>query len=467
MTTLIQSPAWTALEKHKKDTGRGAIDASKKRILTLGDLTFDYTRHLITDETLELLGALATQQNLTQWRNKMMTGAAINTTENRAVLHTALRADPTHSISVDGTDVMPDILSNRKRLYTFAKQVREGDWTGASGLPITDIVNIGIGGSDLGPKMAVHACTPAQDTDLRFHFVSNIDATDILVTLNKCNPETTLFIIASKTFTTIETLTNAKTARDWLVSKLGEEAVESHFVAVSTARAKAIDFGIGAQNIFGFWDWVGGRYSVWSAIGLPLILAIGGNGFDEFLAGARMVDDHFKTAPLKTNIPALMALLGIWYRNFHGMPAQAILPYDEYLTHLPRYLQQLDMESNGKSVDRDGSPVDYDTGPILFGEVGTNGQHAFYQLIHQGTTVIPCDFIVCETPRHHKKNHHDILNANAMAQPDALAKGRQTNDPFRAFEGNRPTSLITLKSLTPKHWVWLWLFTNIKFSSKV
>lgn len=450
MTSLTQSSAWIALNTHYDAVKENPIDLSQNRVVELGDLSFDYTRHLIGDETLNLLQNLANQQGITEWRDRMMAGDAINTTENRAVLHTALRADTATPVEVDGADIMPDILGMRKRLYAFAKDVRDGVWVGATGLPITDIVNIGIGGSDLGPKMVVHACTPLQDTDLRFHFVSNIDATDILITLNKCNPETTLFIIASKTFTTIETLTNAKTARNWVTEKLGDEAVSHHFVAVSTAKDKAIGFGINAENIFGFWDWVGGRYSVWSAIGLPLILAIGGHGFDKFLAGARLADDHFKTAPLLENIPVIMGLLGVWYRNFYGLPAQAILPYDEYLTHLPRYLQQLDMESNGKSVTRDGAPVDYDTGPILFGEVGTNGQHAFYQLIHQGTTVIPCDFIICETPHHHKKNHHDILNANGMAQPDALAKGRVSNDPFRTFSGNRPTSLITLKSLTPK-----------------
>lgn len=450
MVSLPQTSAWQALEKHHQSFGDATIDLNKKRHIILDELTFDYTRHLINDETLSLLNNLAVQQNLAQWRERMFTGEAINTTENRAVLHTALRADPACVIEVDGKNIMPDIIGMRKALYTFAQDVRDGIWTGATGMPITDIVNIGIGGSDLGPKMAVEACVPACDTDLRFHFVSNIDATDILTTLQKLRPETTLFIIASKTFTTIETMTNAGTAREWITQSLGKEAIAKHFVAISTAQEKAKAFGIAENNIFGFWDWVGGRYSVWSSIGLPLILAIGPHGFDEFLAGARLADDHFKQADFFENIPIIMALLGIWYRNFHDMPAQAILPYDTYLRSLPRFLQQLDMESNGKSIDRDGTPVPYETGPIIFGEPGTNGQHAFYQLIHQGTTKIPCDFIVCENPHHKKETHHKILNANAYAQPDALALGRDHDNPYRVFTGNRPSSMITLNSLTPK-----------------
>lgn len=450
MIDLTRTDAWNALGKHHSSTQYDPIDLGKKRVIDLDNLKFDFTRHLITDKTLSLLEGLATQQDVTGWRDKMFTGETVNTTEKRAVLHTALRADPTSAVHVDGADVMPNILRTRKRVYTFAKDVRDGVWTGTTGMPITDIVNIGIGGSDLGPKMAVRACVSSCDTDLRFHFVSNIDATDILSTLDKVRPETTLFIIASKTFTTIETMTNAKTARDWLVSKLGSSATEKHFVAVSTAKEKVVEFGINENNIFGFWDWVGGRYSIWSSIGLPLVLAIGLHGFEEFLKGARLADDHFKTAPFHENIPMIMGMLGVWYRNFYNLPAYAVLPYDEYLEHLPRYLQQLDMESNGKSIDRNGNRVTYDTGPILFGEVGTNGQHAFYQLIHQGTTIVPCDFIICDTPSHNKKDHHAILNSNGIAQPDALAAGQRHEDPYRLFEGNRPTSLITLKSLTPK-----------------
>ncbi len=450
MSSLTNTAAWQALSTHYQKISARPIDLTQIRAIKLDDLTFDYTRHLIDDETLRLLTNLATEQGVVQARDDMFMGSAINTTENRAVLHTALRSDPKTEILINGHNIAYDILSMQKRLYTFAKDIREGVWVGATGMPITDVVNIGIGGSDLGPKMTVQACTPFQDTDLRFHFVSNIDATDILSTLNKCRPETTLFIIASKTFTTIETLTNAKTAREWITNKLGDEAVANHFVAVSTATEKVREFGINPQNMFGFWEWVGGRYSIWSAIGLPLILAIGPHGFDDFLNGARLVDEHFKTTPLEKNIPVIMALLGIWYRNFYDFPAQAILPYETYLTHFPRYLQQLDMESNGKSVSKTGEKIDYDTGPIIFGEVGTNGQHAFYQLIHQGTTIIPCDFILCKNPHHHKHTHHTILNANALAQPDALAQGRGSDEPHRVFEGNRPSSIISLEHLTPK-----------------
>ncbi len=450
MTALTQSPAWLALENHHKDQREGGLPANKTRQLTLGDMHVDLSRHLVHDQTVSLLMDLCIQQNLPQWRDKMMMGEIVNTTEKRAALHTALRANPAKPIQLDGVNVAPDILLSRKRVYSFAQDVRNGVWRGATGLPITDVVNIGIGGSDLGPKMAVAACVHQHDTALRFHFVSNIDAHDLLSTLKKCRPETTLFIIASKTFTTIETLTNAKTARDWVVDLLGEKAVTHHFVAISTAEDKAVKFGIHRDNIFGFWDWIGGRYSVWSAIGLPLILAIGPDGFDDFLSGACLMDEHFASADLSENIPVMMAVLGIWYRNFYDFPAHAILPYEDRLKHFPRYLQQLDMESNGKSVTRDGSPVDYQTGPIIFGEVGTNGQHAFYQLIHQGTTKIPCDFIVIDTPYHDQKTHHDILHANGLAQPEALIHGRDADEPHRVFSGHRPSNVITLKELTPK-----------------
>jgi glucose-6-phosphate isomerase len=410
----------------------------KERKITLDGITLDYSRNLIDDEVLQQLEALAMQQDVSGWVKKMFAGDAINQTENRAVLHTALRSDD--------ENVKPEVLEVKQRLYEFADKIR-------SDKKIKSVVNIGIGGSDLGPKMVTEALKPFHDTGMVFHFVSNIDSSHLVEALKQCEPETTLFIIASKTFTTIETLTNAQTARAWLVESLGEAAVADHFVAVSTAAEKVSAFGINTDNMFGFWDWVGGRYSVWSAIGLPIILAIGPDAFEDFLGGAHAMDEHFQSAPLMQNMPVVMGLLGVWYRNFMNCPVLAVLPYDQYLEHFAAYLQQLDMESNGKSVDRDGNPVDYDTGPIVFGEPGTNGQHAFYQLIHQGTTIIPCDFIVTHTPQNPRGEHHKILVANALAQPEALAQGRTLEEAggnqFKVFSGNRPSNVLNIEELTP------------------
>jgi glucose-6-phosphate isomerase len=445
MSQLTQSAPWNNLISLASTSVDIRGDRPQNYSIELDGLSLDYSRNLVNNAILAELQALAEQQDVAGWIEKMFAGEAINHTENRAVLHTALRAD-------DAT-AKAEVKDVKKRLYKFADQVREGEWRGATGKFITDVVNIGIGGSDLGPKMVVEALRPYNDKDINVHFVSNIDSTHLAETLIKCKPETTLFIIASKTFTTIETLTNAQTARQWLVRVLGEEAVAKHFVAVSTAVEKVAEFGIDPANMFEFWDWVGGRYSVWSAIGLAIILAIGPQGFEEFLSGARDMDTHFRTAPLMQNMPVVMGLLGVWYRNFLKLPVVAVLAYDQYLEHFAAYLQQLDMESNGKSVDRDGNAVDYDTGPIIFGEPGTNGQHAFYQLIHQGTTKIPCDFIITHTPQNPRGDHHKILVANAQAQPEALAVGRTLEeakgDVYKVFSGNRPSNILNVQELTP------------------
>ncbi len=445
MSTLTQSAPWKNLESLVSAPVDLRADRLQDSMIELNGISLDYSRNLVNKDIMAALEALAVQQDVQGWIQKMFAGDAINHTENRAVLHTALREETQNA--------KPEVAEVKKRLYSFADKVRNGEWRGASGKYITDVVNIGIGGSDLGPKMVVEALRPFNDKDMNVHFVSNIDSTHLAETIIKCKPETTLFIIASKTFTTIETLTNAQTARQWLVRSLGEEAVAKHFVAVSTAAEKVAEFGIDTDNMFGFWDWVGGRYSVWSAIGLAIVLAIGPQGFEEFLSGARDMDTHFKTAPLMQNMPVVMGLLGVWYRNFLKLPVVAVLAYDQYLEHFAAYLQQLDMESNGKSVDRDGNAVDYDTGPIIFGEPGTNGQHAFYQLIHQGTTKIPCDFIITHTPQNPRGDHHKILVANATAQPEALAVGRTLEeakgDVYKVFSGNRPSNILNVQELTP------------------
>jgi glucose-6-phosphate isomerase len=438
MSKLTQSAPWKKLteEAGKKFDLREKRNENYK--ITLDGMTLDYSRNLVDEAVLQQLEKLAVQQDVAGWIEKMFAGETINQTENRAVLHTALRED--------NENARPEVLEIKQNLYDFADKIR-------SEKKIKSVVNIGIGGSDLGPKMVTEALKPFHDTGMEFYFVSNIDSSHLVETLKRCDPKTTLFIIASKTFTTIETLTNAQTAREWLVAALGEAAVADHFVAVSTAAQKVAAFGIDTNNMFGFWDWVGGRYSVWSAIGLPIILAIGPDAFDDFLAGAHAMDKHFRTAPLMQNMPVMMGLLGVWYRNFMNCPVLAVLPYDQYLEHFAAYLQQLDMESNGKSVDRDGHPVDYQTGPIVFGEPGTNGQHAFYQLIHQGTTIIPCDFIITHTPQHPRGLHHKILVANAKAQPEALAQGRTLEEAdgniYRVFSGNRPSNILNIDELTP------------------
>ncbi len=477
LPTLTRSPVWAALAAHRDalagTTLRALFDADPGRFdrfsLRLGGLLLDVSKNRVTDETLSLLTALARARDVEGWRDRMFAGDRINTTEDRAVLHTALRNRANRPVLVDGRDVMPDVNAVLARMAAFCDRVRDGDWRGHTGKPITDIVNIGIGGSDLGPAMAAQALTPWRHPRLTGHFVSNVDGTHIAEVLKRVDPETTLFIIASKTFTTQETIANARTARAWFLEKAGDEAaVAKHFVAVSTNEAEVRAFGIDPANMFGFWDWVGGRYSLWSAIGLPLALLIGPERFTEFLAGGHAMDEHFRNAPLDRNMPVILAMLGIWYGNFHGCAAHAVLPYDQYLARFPAYLQQLDMESNGKGVDRDGNPVDYDTGPIIFGEPGTNGQHAFYQLIHQGTRVIPCDFIATRETMNPVGRHHALLLSNALAQPEALLKGKTAEEvraelagegkagpaldallPHKVFPGDRPTNFLLFDRMDP------------------
>ena len=425
------------------------------------DFLLDYSKNNINAETIDLLIRLAEESNLKQAIQDMFTGKRINTTENRAVLHTALRNRDNHPILLDGKDVMPEINAVLDKMHTFSDKVRNGSWVGATGKAITDVVNIGIGGSDLGPAMAVEALKHYKAKNINFHFVSNVDGTDMAENLRTCAPETTLFIISSKTFTTLETLTNAKTAREWLVKALGEQAVKKHFVAVSTNTPAVAEFGIDTDNMFVFWDFVGGRYSLWSAIGLSLMIAIGYDQFVELLTGAFEMDKHFQTADFKHNMPVIMGLLEVWYSTYMNAESHAVLPYDQYLRRLPAYLQQLDMESNGKGVKKSGRFVDYKTGTILFGEPGTNGQHSFYQLIHQGTHLIPCDFIAPIETLNKVGNHHTLLLANFVAQTEALMMGKTAEElraegvkeeliPFKTFTGNRPSTSILFNKLTPK-----------------
>ena len=427
---------------------------------TFDGFLLDYSKNNITDETMKLLLELANESDLKNAINNMFSGEKINTTEHRAVLHTALRNRDNHPIYVNGQDVMPEINRVFEQMKTFSDSVRSGKWKGATGKAITDVVNIGIGGSDLGPAMAHDALTYYRIDSIHFHFVSNVDGTDISEALKRCNPETTLFIISSKTFTTQETLTNAKTARQWLVKHLGEDAVEKHFVAVSTNEKGVKEFGINPQNMFVFWDFVGGRYSMWSAIGLSLMIGIGYDAFMEMLDGAYAMDMHFKNTPFEQNLPVILGLLGVWYTTYMGAESYVVLPYNQYLHKLPEYLQQLDMESNGKGVKKNGNAVDYATGPILFGAAGTNGQHSFYQLIHQGTHLIPADFIAPIHSLNETGNQHDILLANFIAQPEALMKGKTADEvraegvteelvPFKTFTGNRPSNTILLNKITP------------------
>lgn len=420
----------------------------------------DYSKNNITQKTMDLLFELARESGLKEAINDMFEGKKINTSENRAVLHTALRNRDNHPIYVDGKDVMPEINRVLQQMKVFSSSVRTGKWRGATGKRIKNVVNIGIGGSDLGPAMASDALAFYRIDTINFHFVSNIDGTDITETLKKCNPETTLFIISSKTFTTQETITNALTAREWLVNALGNEAVAKHFVAVSTNTKAVAEFGINPENMFVFWDFVGGRYSLWGAIGLSLMIGIGYRNFIEMLEGAFAMDNHFKNTPFEQNLPVILGLLGIWYTTYLGAETYAVLPYDQYLRKLPLYLQQLDMESNGKHAKKDGHFVDYPTGPILFGEAGTNGQHSFYQLIHQGTHLIPTDFIAPIHSLNETGNQHDILLANFVAQPEALMRGKTADEvraegvpenlvAFKTFEGNRPSNTILIDKMTP------------------
>lgn len=467
---LTALPSYQALREHaeeiKKTNLRKLFAEDPKRGTTFSldalDVYFDYSKHLVTKKTLELLFTLAREAKLEEKRDQMFSGVKINTTENRAVLHTALRDQSGKSIFVDGKDVLPEVIRVRKTLYEFAEKVRSGNWKGFTGKAIRSIVNIGIGGSDLGPVMAYEALKEYSNRELSFHFVSNIDATALTEALIHCNPEETLFIVASKTFTTDETMTNAASAKAWLLSHLSNEsAVASHFVALSTNTEKVSEFGINPANMFEFWDWVGGRYSLPSAIGLSLIIAIGEKLFDELLAGYYSVDEHFRKSPLEKNIPVLMGLLGIWYNNFLGYETHAILPYEQYLHRFPAYFQQGDMESNGKRVTVSGESVEYQTGPIIWGEPGTNGQHAFYQLLHQGTKVVPMDFIGFTSPLHPLDSHHDKLIANMIAQAEAFAFGKTEEEvqkdgvprsliPQKVFPGNRPSSVFLFPKLTPK-----------------
>lgn len=476
MTLLSESPCHQALAHHAEALRgvhmRDLFAADPQRFarysVRVGDMLLDYSKNRITDETLDLLFKLAEERDLETWRARMFAGEKINTTEGRAVLHVALRNRANGPIRVEGRDVMPDVNAVLTQMQAFAEAVRSGAWTGASGARITDVVNIGIGGSDLGPRMVVEALTPYHQEGLRVRFVSNVDASDLIETLKRCRPETTLFLIASKTFTTQETLTNAHTARRWIVEALGEDAVAKHFAAISTNIAGVVEFGIDTVNMFEFWDWVGGRYSLWSAIGLPIAVAIGFDRFAEMLDGAHAMDTHFRTAPLAENMPVILGLLGLWYGTYFDAPAHAVLPYDQYLAQFPAHLQQLDMESNGKRVSRDGRHVPYHTGPVLFGQAGTNGQHSFYQLLHQGTRLIPCDFIAAARSHNPVGDHHDKLLSNFLAQPEALMRGKTEDEvraeleaagvtgealrqalPHKVFPGNRPTNSILVKTLDP------------------
>jgi glucose-6-phosphate isomerase len=466
---ISSSPQWRALEARRDAAGdthlRDLFAADPGRADTMvveaGDLVLDYAKHRVDAETLGLLLALAERAGLRERIDAMFRGDRINVTEDRPALHVALRAPRDAVIEVEGRNVVPEVHEVLDRMADFSDRVRGGDWTGATGERIRAVVNIGIGGSDLGPAMAAEALRDFADRSLTFRFVSNVDGTDIADATSDLEPATTLFIVSSKTFGTIETLTNAGSAREWLTSALGEDAVARHFVAVSTNREKVEAFGIDAANMFGFWDWVGGRYSVDSAIGLSLMIAIGPERFREFLAGFHEMDEHFRTAPFAANMPVLMGLLGIWYGNFLGARTHAVLPYSQHLVKLPAYLQQLEMESNGKSVDLEGDPVGYATGPVVWGTPGTNGQHAYYQLIHQGTELIPADFIGFVEPSHDVGRHHDLLMANLFAQTEALAFGRTAEEvaaegvppaqvPHRTFAGNHPTSTILAPALTPR-----------------
>ncbi|MGA5033962.1 glucose-6-phosphate isomerase [Streptomyces cellulosae] len=471
---LNQTPEWTALAKHREELGevrlRELFEAAPDRgtgyTLRVGDLYVDYSKHLVTDETLRLLRELAVATDVFGLRDAMFRGERINTTEDRAVLHTALRAPRDAVVEVDGENVVPAVHAVLDRMADFADRVRSGEWTGHTGRRIRNVVNIGIGGSDLGPAMAYEALRAYTARDLTFRFVSNVDGADLHEAVRDLDPAETLFIVASKTFTTIETVTNATSARGWLLDGLGgdEKAVARHFVALSTNAEKVSAFGIDTANMFEFWDWVGGRYSYDSAIGLSLMIAIGPDRFREMLDGFRIVDDHFRTAPPEANAPLLMGLLGVWYNNFHDAQSHAVLPYSHYLSKFTAYLQQLDMESNGKYVGRDGREVDWQTGPVVWGTPGTNGQHAYYQLIHQGTKLIPADFIGFAQPVEELSDglaaQHDLLMANFFAQTQALAFGKTPDEvraegvpeelvPHKTFQGNHPTTTIVARALTP------------------
>jgi len=466
---LTHLPEWKALEGHFRKISKQhmrelfAADPERAGNMTIDELGiyFDYSKHRATAETIELLAGLAEASALREKIEDMFTGEKINLTEGRAVLHTALRAPENATIVVDGENVVPRVQAVLKKMEAFAARIRAGEWKGHTGKTIKNIVNIGIGGSDLGPVMAYEALKNYSQRGLTFRFVSNIDGTDFAEAVIDLDPEETLFIVASKTFTTLETMTNANTARDWALKTLKDPAATAkHFAAVSTNKDAVSKFGIDTDNMFGFWDWVGGRYSMCSAIGLSTMIAIGPDNFRAMLDGFHQMDEHFRTAPFERNLPALMGLLGLWYNNFFGAQTIAVLPYEQYLKRFPAYLQQLTMESNGKRVTLDGAAVDYQTGPVYWGEPGTNGQHSFYQLIHQGTKLIPCDFIAFSKAAHKLGRHHDLLMANVFAQAEALAFGKTAEElkkegvkdwliPHKTFEGNRPSTTMLLDELTP------------------
>ena len=470
MTTPTSFASWKALEHHHgeiagkhlrelfaDDPGRG-----ERLTAEATGLYLDYSKNRVTDETMRLLVDLARECRVEQRRDMMFRGDKINVSENRSVLHVALRMPKGTSLVVDGVDVVAEVHEVLDRMAAFANRIRSGDWKGHTGKPIRNVINVGIGGSDLGPVMAYEALRHYSDRSLTCRFVSNVDSTDFVEATRDLSAEETLFIISSKTFGTLETLTNATSARDWVVSQLGaDEAVAKHFVAVSTNAEKVAAFGIDTANMFGFWDWVGGRYSMDSAIGLSTMIAIGPDQFGEMLAGFHAMDEHFRTAPLDQNLPVLMGLLAVWYANFFGVQTIGVMPYDQYLKRFPAYLQQLTMESNGKHVTLEGVRVDYDTGPVYWGEPGTNGQHSFYQLIHQGTRLIPVDLIGFGKSINPLRDHHDILSSNVFAQAQALAFGKTADEvraegtppnvvPHRVMEGNRPTNVILAEVLTPR-----------------
>ncbi len=479
MSSLTESKEWKSLLCHREKLAgmsmKNLFADDPRRFdhfsLEFKDFLLDYSKNLVTRETMQLLFDLARAADLEEWREKMFKGKKINFTENRAVLHTALRAAVDRNsppVLCDGRDVLPEIRQVLEKMGRFSDSVRTGKWLGYSGKRVSDVVNIGIGGSDLGPKMVVRALEPYAKEGPELHFVSNVDGTDLSTKLENLDPETTLFIVASKTFTTQETLVNAKSARSWFLEKAKDPVhVAKHFVALSTNAIEVEKFGIDVENMFEFWDWVGGRYSLWSAIGLSISIAVGMENFEALLKGANEMDLHFRHAPLEENLPVVMGMLGIWYVNFHHAASHAILPYDESLGRFPAYLQQGDMESNGKRVDREGNPVDYMTGPVIWGEPGTNGQHAFYQLIHQGTMLIPADFIAPLESHHPLGDHHAILLSNFFAQTEALMKGKTMEEakaelhgmaaerleklvPHKVFPGNKPTNSILFRKLDPQ-----------------
>jgi glucose-6-phosphate isomerase len=469
-TPLRQRSAWQALERHHAQIAGQhlrdlfAADPGRGERLTAEaeDIYLDYSKNRVTDETMALLVSLAIQTGVPERRDAMFRGEHINVSEDRAVLHVALRMPRDVSLVVDGEDVVAEVHEVLDRMRDFAERVRSGQWTGHTGQPIRNIINVGIGGSDLGPVMAYEALRHYSRRDLTFRFVSNVDSTDFVEATRDLEPEETLFIVSSKTFGTLETLTNARSARDWVVGALGDEsAVAKHFVAVSTNAERVADFGIDTANMFGFWDWVGGRYSMDSAIGLSTMLAIGPDHFDELLAGFHAMDEHFRTAPLESNLPVLMGMLAVWYGDFFDAQTYGVMPYEQYLKRFPAYLQQLTMESNGKHVTLDGQHVDYQTGAVFWGEPGTNGQHSFYQLIHQGTKLIPVDLIGFGQTLNPLGDHHDVLSSNVFAQAQALAFGKTEAEvraegtpervvPHRVMEGNRPTNVLLTRILTPR-----------------